>query len=464
MGEYIVYKHTAPNGKVYIGQTKKTIQDRWKNGKGYTCHRHGWFWKAIEKYGWDNIAHEILCDNLDKAEADYYEKYYIDHYQSTDKKYGYNCQSGGSRDYKYSEESKRNISAGLKQYYAVNGCPSTNKAREILQKKQGRQIVQYDLDGNKIEEYMSAYEAGQKTGIPHHKINATLCLPDRNKQAGGYMWRYKENAPERLEPLRKKRPCAQYDLKGNLIREWEDVKDADKAMSKHQKRNPIERCCDGKGFKTAYGFQWRFIDSNTQKIEAYNPYKKVIQYDLNGELLKVWDNAVTIKKELGWDIKNCCEGAAKTSHGYQWRYENDNTPLYTIKKPHKVNKEIEQYSLDGELIAVFSTTREASAHTGIRTATIQMCASRRRKTAGGFVWKYAEDQRNVIPVSHKRYIKVVKIDALGECIRKYKTIADAAHDNNISPSALSHYLSGAQKTLKCEEGIDFIREVQYAEK
>ena len=52
----------------------------------------------------------------------------------------------------------------------------------------------------------------------------------------------------------------------------------------------------------------------------------------------------------------------------------------------------------------------------------------------------------------------------GECIRKYKTIADAAHDNNISPSALSHYLSGAQKTLKCEEGIDFIREVQYAEK
>lgn len=80
------------------------------------------------------------------------------------------------------------------------------------------------------------------------------------------------------------------------------------------------------------------------------------------------------------------------------------------------------------------------------------------------MWKYAEDQRNVIPVSHKQYVKVVKIDASGACIRKYKTIADAAHDNDISPNALAHYLSGAQKTLKCEEGIDFIREVQYAEK
>ena len=32
---YIVYKHTAPNGKVYIGITKKAPNDRWASGFGY---------------------------------------------------------------------------------------------------------------------------------------------------------------------------------------------------------------------------------------------------------------------------------------------------------------------------------------------------------------------------------------------------------------------------------------------
>lgn len=28
---YCVYKHTSPNGKVYIGITKKKPNDRWEN-------------------------------------------------------------------------------------------------------------------------------------------------------------------------------------------------------------------------------------------------------------------------------------------------------------------------------------------------------------------------------------------------------------------------------------------------
>lgn len=32
---YIVYKHTTPCGKVYIGITSKTPSQRWQNGKGY---------------------------------------------------------------------------------------------------------------------------------------------------------------------------------------------------------------------------------------------------------------------------------------------------------------------------------------------------------------------------------------------------------------------------------------------
>lgn len=202
MDKYIVYKHTAPNGKVYIGQTKKTTQDRWKaNGKGYTCHQHGWFWKAIEKYGWENIKHEVLKDDLSKEAADFYEKYYISLYKSTDKRYGYNCQTGGSRDYRYNEESKKNISVGLKKRYKINP-PDTSKARAVLQKRQGRHITQYDLFGNRIAEYESAYDAYLKTGISNRRINGVLCAPKRNFQAGGYMWCYGKNLPDKIEPCK----------------------------------------------------------------------------------------------------------------------------------------------------------------------------------------------------------------------------------------------------------------------
>lgn len=58
-----VYKHTFPNGAIYIGITDMKPEDRWLNGWGYkTCPL---MFNAILKYGWDNVKHEILLDDLD---------------------------------------------------------------------------------------------------------------------------------------------------------------------------------------------------------------------------------------------------------------------------------------------------------------------------------------------------------------------------------------------------------------
>ena len=64
---YCVYKHTSPNGKVYIGITGENPNKRWQNGKGYKPNKH--FYSAIEMYGWENIKHEILYSGLSKSEA-----------------------------------------------------------------------------------------------------------------------------------------------------------------------------------------------------------------------------------------------------------------------------------------------------------------------------------------------------------------------------------------------------------
>ena len=51
-----------------------------------------------------------------------------------------------------------------------------------------------------------------------------------------------------------------------------------------------------------------------------------------------------------------------------------------------------QYTKDGEHIASFRTIMEASKSTGIHyTAIREVCVRGRQKTAGGYVWRYAED-------------------------------------------------------------------------
>lgn len=65
--KWILYRHTSPSGKVYVGITSKSVNKRWDGGRGYkTCI---YFYNAILKYGWDNIKHEILFTDLEEKRA-----------------------------------------------------------------------------------------------------------------------------------------------------------------------------------------------------------------------------------------------------------------------------------------------------------------------------------------------------------------------------------------------------------
>ena len=94
--KWIVYMHTVPNGKKYIGVTSVAPEKRWgANG----CRYKGMvFYKAIKKYGWGNIKHEILFEGLTQDEASQKEIEMIDFYKSNISEYGYNISLGGIND------------------------------------------------------------------------------------------------------------------------------------------------------------------------------------------------------------------------------------------------------------------------------------------------------------------------------------------------------------------------------
>ena len=51
--------------------------------------------------------------------------------------------------------------------------------------------------------------------------------------------------------------------------------------------------------------------------------KKVYQYTLDGELVKVWDSTMECDRN-GYNhgaISKCCKGRVKTHKGYRWSYE-----------------------------------------------------------------------------------------------------------------------------------------------
>lgn len=106
IANYVVYCHTSPSGKKYIGQTnnyeKRCRQHRiWSN----KCTA---FARAINLYGWDAFSHEILKENLTIDEANYWEKILIKDIGTLSPN-GYNLRDGGNASL-FSEESKQKLS------------------------------------------------------------------------------------------------------------------------------------------------------------------------------------------------------------------------------------------------------------------------------------------------------------------------------------------------------------------
>jgi group I intron endonuclease len=140
---WCVYIHTSPSGKKYVGITCKPPEWRWRNGKGYIQNKH--FTAAIQKYGWDNFSHDIVADNLSKAEACELEQKLIKQYDTQSREHGYNKSSGGELSglgVKMTDEQKMFLSERLKgQNNPMYGKHLSDEAkRKLSEAKRGKKM------------------------------------------------------------------------------------------------------------------------------------------------------------------------------------------------------------------------------------------------------------------------------------------------------------------------------------
>lgn len=187
---WFVYKHTCPNGKVYVGITcKKKLNYRWENGTGYL--KCTYFNHAIKKYGWDNIKHEVILENVSKEEAVYTEKYLIRWYKIH--KISYNLTDGGDgvTGVKCSEETKAKLSKANKGR-KLNTVRSP-ELRQHLAEVFSKPILQLNkITLEVIAEHPSIKQAAINLGHEGKETNIAHVLHNRHSTAFGYSWKFKE--------------------------------------------------------------------------------------------------------------------------------------------------------------------------------------------------------------------------------------------------------------------------------
>ena len=191
--KFCVYKHTIKeNGKCYIGITSQPPTYRWgSDGRKYkNCP---FFFKAIKKYGWDNINHEVLYENLTKEEAENIEVELIAKFKSNQDRFGYNILAGGKLGtvgVSVKEETRIKISNAAKLQKHLPMPQTTKNGIEAARWKTKKKIVQLDENMKLVK----AWEGGidiERSGIAL-STNVIRACKGKVKFVSGFRWAYYE--------------------------------------------------------------------------------------------------------------------------------------------------------------------------------------------------------------------------------------------------------------------------------
>lgn len=228
---YTIYCHTFPHGKMYVGLTKQKLTDRFKAGQGYrTCPRMN---HAIQKWGWENIDHDILAEIETLEEAERLEQYLIAWFKSADYNYGYNVSVGGNvPKIEFSEgvrykigvahrgkplalECREKIRNSMKGRFCGSENPNYGKkTSEETKRKQSvaqrgrwigdksplsKPVLQYTKDGEFVRRWVNAAEV-ERSGLAtaSRVCGVALGRPHFNT-AGGFVWKYEPDVEKVMD-------------------------------------------------------------------------------------------------------------------------------------------------------------------------------------------------------------------------------------------------------------------------
>jgi len=130
---------------------------------------------------------------------------------------------------------------------------------------------------------------------------------------------------------------------------------------------------------------------NSRYVER-SPGVSVVRHTLAGQEDRQFANPRELRK-AGYSttqimaIRRCCKGERYSVEGYRWRYADQPLPTASTTM-----KSVAQLTKQNQLVATYVSVAQASTATGVNQGDIASVArgNTRMKSAGGFIWQYAE--------------------------------------------------------------------------
>lgn len=179
----IIYKATnLINGKIYIGQTSRTLNQRMS--EHLANNRTSYFDRALKKYGIHNFKIEVIADAKTKQELDEKEKYFIKYYKCKIPS-GYNMTDGGEGQLGVRKYGCENAHYGKKHTEATKE-KMRNARKKYIKEKHPMAKAIINLDTGEVFQYMKS--ACDLYGLDRSTL--TKACKGKRKTCGGFHWSY----------------------------------------------------------------------------------------------------------------------------------------------------------------------------------------------------------------------------------------------------------------------------------
>lgn len=104
---------------------------------------------------------------------------------------------------------------------------------------------------------------------------------------------------------------------------------------------------------------------------------------------------------------------------------------------------VKQYTLDGIFIREWECGATAARELGLDKANLNACCKKKKKTCGGFRWKYSDDQEEIIDKSKF----IVWCDSNNQQLGIFRYLAEASRESGVSETTIR--VSIAENKITC---------------
>ncbi|UIR56445.1 NUMOD4 domain-containing protein [Sphingobacterium sp. SRCM116780] len=289
------------------------------------------------------------------------------------------------------------IKAGRKDLHfghnEANQAVFTELGRQVNRKK----IHQYNMQGNYVATYNSLTEASQETGVSLSHISSASKMV--TPTAGGFIWR------------------------------------------SGRKRVTI-------GVKNIHA-----------RIRA-SKGASVSQYDLDGNRITTYYNINQAARQIGVrreSLRNAVYGKILVMAGSVWRKgeaDQIDTTLERRSVGLRSGYTLSQYSVNGERLITFHSSKEAARYASVQTEQINAMAIRDDLLLKGFIWRYgdaallSEEEVNRIQhnVGQEKRRDVTQYDLLGIRVGYFPTMTDASYRVGVPLGSVIGCVNGHKAT------------------